>query len=213
MIVEKTATDATYTYLMFKNEIEEALVTRFGRSAVKRGNKSFDIKENSHRVEADVAAFFEHRRYTSTTNYISGVEMIPDNYSPLMIRNWPEQHYANGVFRNENTNRRYKRMVRILKTLSNEMAEEGIDVAKQTPSFLSECLIWNAPTSCYALNSYKDILRNILAEIFNNTLNSEKCSKWGEVSELKYLFRSSQPWTFQQAHNFVSEAWDYVGYK
>ena len=37
--------DSTYTYAIFKNEIEEALVARFGRTAVSRGSKSFDIKE------------------------------------------------------------------------------------------------------------------------------------------------------------------------
>ena len=213
MLLEKTAADATYTYQLFKNEIEEALVARFGRASVKRGNKSFDIKENTYRVEADVAAFFEHRRYTSTTNYISGVEMIPDDRQPYMVRNWPEQHYNNGVYKNENTNRRYKRMVRILKTLSNEMAAEGIEIAEQTPSFLTECLVWNAPNNCFSFETYKSMLRSVLAHIFNNTLSEDKCSNWGEVSELKYLFRSSQPWTYQQAHNFISSAWDYVGYE
>ena len=213
MLLEKTASDAAYTYQLFKNEIEEALVARFGRASVTRGNKSFDIKENTYRVEADVAAFFEHRRYTSTTNYHSGVEMIPDDYKPLRVRNWPEQHYNNGVYKNENTSRRYKRMVRILKSLSNEMAAEGIKIAEQTPSFLTECLVWNAPNSCFSFETYKSMLRSVLAHLFNNTLSVEKCSNWGEVSELKYLFRGSQPWTYQQAHKFISAAWDYVGYE
>ena len=53
----------TYHYEQYKNEVEEALVDYFGRAAVKRGNKAFDIHETSYHVEADVAAFFEHRRY------------------------------------------------------------------------------------------------------------------------------------------------------
>ena len=213
MLLEKTAADATYTYQVFKNEIEEALVARFGRASVKRGNKSFDIKENTYRVEADVAAFFEHRRYTSTSNYLSGVEMIPDNYNPPIVRNWPEQHYTNGVYKNDNTNRRYKRIVRTLKSLSNEMSAQGIEIAKQTPSFLTECLVWNAPNTCFSFETYKSMLRSVLAHLFNNTLTQEKCSSWGEVSELKYLFRGSQPWSYQQAHKFVSAAWDYVEYE
>lgn len=213
MLLEKTAADATYTYQVFKNEIEEALVARFGRASVKRGNKSFDIKENTYRVESDVAAFFEHRRYTSTTNYLSGVEMIPDDRKPFMVRNWPEQHYTNGVYKNGNTNRRYKRIVRILKTLSNEMAAEGIEIAKQTPSFLTECLVWNAPDTSFSFETYKSMLRCVLAHLFNNTLTQEKCSSWDEVSELKYLFRGSQPWSYQQAHSFISAVWDYVGYE
>ncbi|VGO21561.1 nucleotidyltransferase domain-containing protein [Pontiella sulfatireligans] len=42
---------ATYEYATFKNELEEALVARFGRVAVTRGSKAFDIKANTYRVE------------------------------------------------------------------------------------------------------------------------------------------------------------------
>jgi hypothetical protein len=212
MMLEQTLASSAYTYQTFKNEIEEALVARFGRTSVVRGNKAFDVKENSYRVEADVAAFFEHRRYTSKTEYLSGVEMIPDNYKPMRVRNWPEQHYANGVYKDDNTYRRYKRIVRILKSLSNEMASEGISIAEQTPSFLIECLVWNSPNNSFAFETYRSSLRCVLAHLFNNTLAAEKCSEWGEVSELKYLFRSSQPWSFQQAHNFIAAVWNYVGY-
>ncbi len=203
---------ATYTYKIFKNELEEALVAKFGRVNVSRGSKSFDISENTYRVEADVAAFFEHRRYTGTSKYLSGVEMIPDNYKPPMIRNWPEQHYQNGVEKNRQTNMRYKKIVRILKTLSNEMAENGVLSAKKAPSFLIECLVWNVPNSEFTGFSYISDVRRALVYLFNNTINDSKCSEWGEVSELKYLFRSSQPWTRESAHQFISDAWDYVGF-
>jgi hypothetical protein len=204
---------ATYTYQTFKNEIEEALVAKFGRPAVNRGSKSFDVSENTYRVEADVAAFFEHRRYTSGMNYLSGVEMIPDNLRPPMIRNWPEQHYSNGVLKNSQTSRRFKRTVRILKSLSNEMSSNGISSAGRTPSFLIECLVWNVPNPSFDYSTYWSLTRSVLAWLFNNTRTDEMCDSWGEVSELKYLFRSSQPWTRQLAHQFVSDAWDYVGFK
>jgi hypothetical protein len=212
MALAESFVPATYEYATFKNELEEALVERFGRPHVSRGKKSFDIKENTYRVEADVAAFFEHRRYTSTSHYLSGVEMIPDDYSPPMVRNWPEQHYDNGVNKNTNTNRRYKRVVRILKSLSNEMSSNGIQSAKDAPSFLVECLVWNSPNECFQYSAFKPMVRSVLAHLFNNTMKDADCSEWGEVSELKYLFRSSQPWTRSGAHQFISDAWDYIGY-
>jgi hypothetical protein len=212
-VLKENEQNAVYTYTTFKNEIEEALVARFGQSHVKRGNKSFDIKENTYRVEADVVAFFEHRRYTSSTSYLSGVEMIPDNFSPPRIRNWVEQHYENGVNKNSITNRKYKRVVRILKSLSNEMSSNGIQSAEKAPSFLIECLVWNSPNNNFDYSSYKSTVREVLAYLFNNTMEDDKCSEWGEVSELKYLFRGSQPWTRQDAHAFISDAWDYIGYK
>lgn len=203
--------DATYHYSQFKNEVEEALVNHFGRSAVKRGNKAFDIKENSYHVDADVAPFFEHRRYSISRTYLSGVELRPDNGNPFKVINWPEQHYANGVSKNNITGRRYKAMVRILKKLCNEMTDNGIAAAKPIPGFLNECLVWNVPDSNFGNTSYVNDVRNCLAHLFNNTISYEKCSEWGEVSELKYLFRSSQKWTWQQAHSFISAAWDYIG--
>ena len=205
---------ATYHYATFKNELEEALVARFGRRAVTRGTKAFDVKATPFRVEADVAAFFEHRRYSSATAYISGVEMIPDDGTPPMILNWPEQHYANGVEKNEATARRFKRVVRILKALSNEMAGAGIASAKSAPSFLIECLVWNTPNSSLQYSpSFVTTIREVLASLFNATLADHTCTEWGEVSEIKYLFRGSQPWSRESAHAFLRDAWDYIGYK
>lgn len=204
---------ATYVYATFKNELEEALVAHFGRDSVKRSPKAFDIKENSYRVEADVVAFFEHRRYTSEYHYHSGVEMRPDDANPFRIINWPEQHYENGVDKNTMSYRRFKRVVRILKNLSNEMDEKGIESAKKTPSFLVECLVWNTPNEHLALSTYRATIRATLAHLFNQTLNDEDCSGWGEVSELKYLFRGTQPWARASAHQFISDAWDYIGFE
>jgi hypothetical protein len=154
MALAKSFVPSTYEYATFKNELEEALVARFGRTAVTRGTKAFDVKANTYRVESDVAAFFEHRRYTSATHYLSGVEMIPDNLNPPMVRNWPEQHYNNGVAKNDRTSRRFKRAVRIFKTLANEMSTAGIASAQKVPSFLLECLVFNAPNESFSYNSY-----------------------------------------------------------
>lgn len=211
--LDESFVPATYEYATLKNELEEALVNRFGRAAVTRGKKSFDIKANTYRVESDVAAFFEHRRYTSKNQYLSGVEMIPDNYSPSSIKNWPEQHYTNGVSKNDRVSRRYKRVVRILKCLSNDMTANGIKSAENAPSFLIECLVFNASDRCFSSSTYKPMVREVLAYLFNETRSDANCSEWGEVSELKYLFRTSQPWTRQSAHQFISDAWNYVGYE
>lgn len=200
--------DASYTYVQFKNEVEAALVDYFGRSSVKRGNKSFTVRENSYHVDADVAPFFEHRRYESSGRYLSGVEMRPDRGGRVI--NWPEQHYENGVAKNSRTGRRYKAMVRILKSLRNRMNDEGHAVTEPIPGFLTECLTWNVPDTAFGHNSYTADVRASLAHLFNNTMSDEQCSEWGEVSELKYLFRSSQKWTRRQAHDFLDAAWDYL---
>ena len=125
--------DATYDYDQYKNEVEEALVNYFGRRAVKRGNKAFDIHETSYHVEADVAAFFEHHRYQADGTYIEGVELLTDKEDAPVI-NWPEQHYQNGVSKNKATGTRFKSIVRALKSVAVEMTEKGI-VEADIPGF------------------------------------------------------------------------------
>ena len=202
---------ATYHYEQYKNEVEQALVGYFGRAAVKRGNKAFDVHETSYHVEADVVAFFEHRRYKENGTYLVGVALLTDKENNRVI-NWPEQHYENGIGKNKQTGTRFKSIVRVLKALSNEMTEARVS-GGDIPGFLIECLVWNIPNDQFQHSTYTADVRAALAFLFNNTMTLEKCKEWGEVSELIYLFNSSQKWTWQQAHAFTSAAWDYVGFE
>ena len=201
---------ASYTYQQFKNEVEKALVDHFGRQAVHRGNKAFDVTANSYRVEADVAPFFEHRRYSMSGRYDEGVELQPDRGGRII--NWPEQHYSNGVAKNTLTRRRYKRVVRILKRLCIEMDDQGIAAAKPIPGFLIECLVWNVPNGHFGHFTYTADVRAVLVFLCNGTMSDEGCWDWAEVSHLKYLFRGQKPWTRSQAHEFLGAAWDYLGF-
>lgn len=204
-------TDASYRFDDFRREVGEALVEYFGKPAVTEGDKAFDIKANSYRVDADVAPFFEHRRFRDDGSYLSGVEMKTSSGGKII--NWPDQHYDNGVAKNAATSRAYKGCVRILKSLRYSMIADGYGSANETTSFLMECLIWNVPNDHFGQPTWTADLRRCLAFLFNNTRAFEQCSEWGEVSELKYLFRTSQPWTSQGAHRFISDCWDYVGFE
>ncbi|MGB7582890.1 MAG: nucleotidyltransferase [Sedimentisphaerales bacterium] len=203
--------DATYQYEQYKNEVEEALVNYFGRYVVKRGNKAFDIHETSYHVEADVAAFFEHRRYFADGTYLKGVELRTDKEDRRVI-NWPEQHYNNGTKKNADTGTRFKSIVRVLKSLSGEMTGAGIP-AGDIPGYLIECLVWNVPNNQFQHSTYTADVRSVLAFLFNNTMNQEACKEWGEVSDLLYLFHPGQKWTWQQAHGFTDTAWNYIGFE
>lgn len=206
--------DADYTYAAFKNDVGAALKAHFGERAVTRGNKAFDVHENTNRVDADVVAAFEHRRYRRLQygfDYHSGTELRPDSGGSII--NWPQQNYDNGVGKNDRTSRRFKRVVRILKRLRNEMREKGIAAAANTPSYLIECLVWNVPDHGFNRGSYMADVRFALAHLFNQTKAEDTCQEWGEVNELKYLFRSVQPWTRAGANAFVLAAWNYIGFE
>jgi len=203
-----------YTYAEFKNDVERALRSHFGSASVVRGVKAFDIHENSYRLDADVVACFEYRRYHRKSDggfhYHSGTKFLPDKGTG--IYNFPQQNYDNGVSKNTKTNQRFKNVVRILKRLRNRMADEKVSAAIPIPSYLIECLIWNVPDGYLGNQKHVDDVRTALAFLFNHTIKSEDYGEWGEINELKYLFRLSQPWTVEQAHAFTSAAWDYLGF-
>ena len=202
---------ADYTYQTFKSDVGTALTAYFKGGHVTRGNKAFDIKENTYRISADAVPCFEYRRYRKDGTWITGTAFIPDD--GWRIVNWPDQNYDNGVAKNTATGGRFKDVVRILKRLRYQMCDEKIAAADSIPSFLIECLVWNAPNPAFGHDTYRADVRAVLANLFNDTMKLETCEEWGEINELKYLFKGGHPWTREQAHAFLSAAWDYLGFQ
>lgn len=214
--------DAGYSFTQFKMELEDALVSYFGRTAVKRGNKAFDLKATQAQVEADVVPLFEFRRYWDNGSYRAGVALIPDsgsgrieNYPERLVDYWPSRplHYENGVSKNTATGRRFKGIVRILKKLRIELEEAGNQTAAVVPGYFLECLVWNVPDWCFGHDNWVDRIQSVLRFLWQNTKDSALCDKWCEVDDIKYLFHISQPWTRERAHSVINAAWDYVGVK
>jgi hypothetical protein len=204
-------TPTNIDYSEYKKDVEDALVSYLGRNAVKRGNKALNIHETTYHVDADVVACFEYRLYLSNYSYLEGTSFLTDK--GITIHNWPEQNYQNGVKKNEATQQRFKPIVRVMKNLRNEMEENGYNIAKVIPSYLIECLIWNVPNEGFGHNYYTDDARYSIAHIYNKTLKPEDCKDWCEVNDIKYLFHPTQRWQYQQVNQFMSVAWNYIGFK
>lgn len=206
--------EATYLFDEFKRDVECALVARFGRSGVTCGRRAFDIKANSYRVAADVVPVFERRVYHNndeTLKFDSGTTLRSEPEGHL-IYNWPEQHYENGAAKHDRTSRRYKKSVRILKRLRNEMAAGGVELAVNTPSFLIECLVYNCPDALFECQDPYERMRNLVTKLWNDTKQDETATRMLEVSEMKRLFTPSQRWTRETTHQFLQSAWHFVGY-
>jgi len=207
-------TKGTIAFADYRNLIDEALSKYFGKGSVFRGEKAFDIHANTYRVDADVVPALEHRRYTGRLNpdgshhFYRGVAFNVNGGGNIV--NWPDQNYVSGNEKNSATNRRYKRVVRILKNLRTYMHSKDVAAANDISSFLIESLVWNAPNYCFSSDEYWENVKSVLAFLITNTRVLDTCNKWVEVNEMKYLFRSSQPWTFEQAHAFVSAAWQFL---
>jgi predicted nucleotidyltransferase len=197
----------------FKTAVAKALNNYFGATAITEGNIAFRVREKKTTLPADVVPCYEYH-YIYDANaigapiYYKGTRIFPNKGSH--IHNWSDQQLSCGNLKNDATGRRYKRMVRIIKRLENELVDAK--VMDDLPSFFMECLVYNVPNEYFKNRNYKDDLRAVLASIFNASKQSEKCKDWLEASERKYLFHPSQPWTMQQAHDLASNAWNLIGY-
>lgn len=201
-----------YTYVDFKRDVEAALVSYYGRSAVTRGNMAMRVREEKTTLPADIVPCFEYHYVYDVDAYgqpvyHQGTRVYKDKGGH--VHNWPVQQLAKGIEKNNSTGRRYKRMVRALKRIENELVTKG--KLSELPSFLMECLVYNVPNNLLNNSTYLADMRGVLATIFNETLSSGNYNKWLEVSERKWLFRSSQPWTYQQAHELAATAWVHMG--
>ena len=202
---------AAYPYPRFKSDVKQALVDYFDRTSVTGGSRAFDIHANTSRTDADALPCFEYRYYQPNGMYIEGTAFVPDGGSTF-VNNYPDQNYANGVAKNEATGKRFKPIVRILKSLRAEMAAQNIQVADSIPSYLIECLVWNIPDGCFAGRTLKENFRSALAHILVETLATGGCATWREVNGIKFLFHDTQRWTRESVNAFVSGVWDYLGF-
>ena len=202
-------TPATYKFGSYKNDVERALVNRFGRANVRRGNKAFDVNENTRRVDADAAPCFAYRLYFNGWQYHDGTALIADDTGRL-VTNFPRQQYDNGVAKNDATDRRFKRVVRIVKKLSHEMEDAGVASARPIASFLIESLIWNAPDHLFGPPSLREMTQGVIAHLWEYTRADATCGTWREENGIKLLFHGSQSWTRAQANQFLYDAWNYV---
>lgn len=207
----------------FRAEVHRALAATFGNQAVRLMNKTLTVRESSTRLNADATPFFLHRRYTRGATggcgYIEGVELRPRNDPQRRVINWHQQHYDNGVAKNTRTGRRFKRVARILKRLASEMASSGVPAAKSAagvvPSFLLECLVYNAPDGKLGLEDggYYEDVKEVVRWLWGQTEPGAGGTSFTEVSGLKPLFADGQAWTMAQAREFLLRAWHHVGFQ
>jgi hypothetical protein len=205
-------TPGPYPYSVFKTDVWRALGEYLGWENVTRGDKAFDVHENTYRIDADVVACFEYRYYTSGGGCAYGTAFVPDSGASF-IHNFPQQNYDNGVAKNDCTSRRFKAIVRVLKTLCYQMQAENISGARNIPSYLIECLCWNVADDLFVFDSLADSVRAVVADIWNRTGNAFVYSDWLEINGIKFLFHGSQPWNRGQVNAFALDVWNYVGFE
>ncbi|UXP32088.1 nucleotidyltransferase [Reichenbachiella agarivorans] len=199
-----------YSYSEFKDDVETALVNKFGRSEVVRNDKCITVKANTNRIETDVVPTWNFRRYSKNGSYVLGAKFWSDKGKATV--NYPKQHIENGVNKNSNTYRRFKRLTRLHRKLRYKMIDDGENVSDNITSFLLECLVWNVPNRIMNDNdSWTERLKESIVYIYEQTKDEETCKEWGEVSELLYLF-VGRKWTYQDVNSYMVLLWNHLEY-
>ncbi|HAQ17841.1 MAG TPA: nucleotidyltransferase [Prolixibacteraceae bacterium] len=210
-------TEGTNNFNEYRAFIIEAMQNKFGKDNIRSGGKAIFIKSNTYRVHADVVPAFQFRNYHYETknnadDFIEGIKFFSTDSKEII--NYPKIHLKNGITKNDNTLRRFKRTVRLYKRIKNKMIEAKLPVSGNIRSFLLESLLWNVPNSIFNnTNIWNEILRETIISLYNSTKTDEGCKNWGEVSEQFYLFHSDRIWSRADVNSFLVQMWNYLEYK
>lgn len=197
-----------YSFEEYKNDVENALVSKFGRDSVIRKNKCLTVVGNSYRVETDVVPTWNYRRYNDNGTYVVGAKLRSDDYQ--WIVNFPKQHIENGISKNTKTNRRFKRLTRLHKRLKQQLKDAEV-VNDCITSFLLECLVWNVPNDVFNdHDTWNERLKQSIVFLYERTKNDKLSEEWVEVSELLYLFRGRRKWTRNDVYIYMVQLYNFL---
>lgn len=209
-------TAGSITYSDYNSYIVEALKGKFGHDVVAVGNKSITISSNSYRVNADVVPAFQYRDFkiigsADPVKYVEGVKYFAKDGTEVI--NYPKEHISNGKQKNVNTNYKYKKLVRIMKRIRDDMVDDEKTDGDKITSFLIECLIWNVPNETFTISStWAGTVQNAIAYLWEAIKNDEH-KGWGEVSEWLYLFHSGRKWTSAETKEFLYDMYNYLEFE
>jgi len=198
---------AEISYAKLHADVLTALCNKFGKDNVKAKSKCINIIDNSCRVSCDVTPTFRRRLYFSKKEYHTGVCYYDGNNN--FIENYPEQHFINGVEKNNSTNYYYKKLVRVMKRVNLETTSRGLGNT-QLSSFLVESLLWNIPNTKFQIaDSYLEKAKNVLIALYN-AIEDNSASSWNETSNILPLFSADRKWTTTDVKKWTELAWSII---
>ena len=201
-------------YNQYRAMVKSALQDKFGFQSVKDGNKSIKINENTYHVKADVVPAFQLRNYYYNNSkdprkYIEGTWFVANDGEE--VSNYPKIHIYNGVVKNEATNHYYKKLVRIMKHIKNDMVDNEVVNSDIISSFLVECLVYQVPNRIITqYSSWTETVKQAIIYLYSE-IKDQKHKQWTEVSEMLYLFVGHK-WSDEDAKQWLIEMWNYMGY-
>lgn len=206
---------SSLTYGDYRNMVKKAMQNKFGSQYVNEGNKSIKINENSYHVQADVVPSLQFRNYRYANSFdpnqfVEGIWFIALDGTEVV--NYPKKHIENGKSKNISTDGYYKKAVRIMKHIKNDMAGDGVANDNTISSFLIESLVYNVPNEVFTVySSWNITIRKIIYYLYEGICN-QKYKEWTEVSRMFYLFHNERKWNVDDVKQWLATAWDYLGY-
>ena len=188
----------------YRRFVKIALQRKFGFDAVTEGNKSLKVRENTYHIQADIIPAYQYRKYSETGNnsFIEGTGIIARDGRSII--NYPKIHITHGREKNKRTSYIYKKLVRILKHVKNDMVDCGKADSDKITSFLVECLVWNVPDNVMVeCEEWNERVSGMLKYVFRSITNGNH-KEWFEVSEMLNLF-TGRKWTALDVNLWVLE--------
>ena len=209
-------TGRTYgqTAAQMRTEIAHQLIGGFGTDHVDaNGNKAIRLKRaTGSRADVDVVPCFRlhHVIWNPRARIyqtIEGVAIFGRHGPPIV--NFPDQHHANGIAKRTRTKLRFKKKVRMLKRLRDELVDSGVFKKGEVPSFLVECLAYGVEDEYFLVETDDryDRLQRIVLRIHEHLNDAIWLGAATEINGVKPLFGTHQLWTTDMARRFSAEAW------
>ena len=202
-------------FAQMRTELIADLGRKFGYLNVVSGKKAIRIRGiTGSRAEVDIVPTIQYHYVLwndlqARYDVLEGVAILSTDGRWTV--NFPEQHYTNGVAKNNRTARRFKRTARIFKRLRADMQTRGMFFT-EIPSFLIECLVYAVEDRYFLVESddaYDRVLR--VARRMKELLSPATIQPLTEINEIKLLFHHSQPWRPETATAFVNAAIAHLG--
>jgi hypothetical protein len=215
MRFDEAFTAATYTFWDYRRDVLSSLQRKYGYETVIDNNKAIKVVGNTSRLDADVLACIEHRRYWRfhdyDRQYHSGICFYSKRDPHKPVVNFPQQHYENLTNKNTACDGKLKGSIRVLKRIRNSMVESGQWRRERSPSYYLECLLWNAPTHLFKDNYERvmfDVLKFLHADLTEKK-GTEGLLSYTQANGLFVLFHPDS-WNVDDALQFIEMVWGFA---
>ncbi len=143
---QEAYSSAAYGYHDFRQDVLSVLKAEY--RDVEIGNKALHVAASGSRRSADVIVAVQFRRYyefLSVCNQSYEEGMCFFDPSGKRIVNYPRQHSTNCKTKHQNTEMRFKPVVRMFKNIRGKLVKDRLIARDVAPSYYIEGLLYNVP--------------------------------------------------------------------